>query len=211
MTLSTDGRTVIKNQAINVRDYGITDTEGYAKIKVLDLNKDGLDDFLAIAECSTGCLSKQNRIIAYTQNIDGTFASANVDLNIPFTYTLLNQDNTDQWSDSLGSHIDVFASKAGSPLSIHFESIQVSQLQISTNGIRGSISLNGSAISILPENITWNNEKKPWVFNYIIPTDLNNDGIVDYILVGSTFDGVKTTSNPYGQVGYISAVVSEVK
>lgn len=211
MTLSSDGRNVISNQSISVRGYGITNNEGYSTIKVLDLNNDGLDDFIALAECSTGCSSKIKRIIAYTQNSNGTFTSANESLGIPYNYSLPNQDTSDQWSDSLGTHLAVFPAKAGQPNSIHIQSTQVSHSQVVTNGIRGSISLSGSNLSIVPENIIWNNQKKAAVYNYIIPTELNNDGIVDYILVSSTFDGVKTISNPYGQVGYISALLSGVK
>ena len=211
MTLSSDGRTVVSNQSINVRGYGITDIEGYSTIKVVDLNNDGLDDFVALAECSTGCNSKVKRIIAYTQNTNGTFSSANTQLGIPYSYSLPNQDNTNQWADTVGTQLFVIAPKAGTPLSIQFESNQVSQTQLSAYGIRGGLSFAGNTLSALPSNIIWNNGPRYETYSYVIPTDLNNDNIVDYILVGITYDGVRTTANPYGQVGHISALISEVQ
>lgn len=211
LTLSANGRTVASTQSISVRGYGITDIEGYSTIKVLDLNNDGLDDFVALAECSTGCNSQTKRIIAYTQNANGTFTSANTALGIPYTYSLPNQDNTNQWADTVGTQLSIQAPKSGSPLSIQFESNQVSRAQLLAHGVRGGLTSTGTALSALPSNIIWNNETHPATYSYIIPTDLNNDGVVDYILVGITYDGVRTPSNPYGQVGHVSALISEVK
>lgn len=211
MTLSSNGTTVVSTQSINVRGYGITDAEGYSTIKVVDLNNDGLDDFVALAECMTGCNPQTKRIIAYTQNANGTFSSANTQLGIPYTYSLPNQATSDQWVDSVGTHLAIFSPKAGAPLSIQLQSTVVSRSQISAYGIRGGLSFTGTALSALPENIIWNNGPRYDTYSYVIPTDLNNDGIVDYVLVGLTFNGVKTPDNPHGQVGHISALISEVK
>jgi hypothetical protein len=58
--------------------------------------------------------------------------------------------------------------------------------------------------------IIWNSEKSPYNFRYILPIEINSDGIIDFVLVGTTFDQPKSIDNPYGQMFHLSILKSEV-
>ena len=89
----------------------------------------------------------------------------------------------------------------------------ISADELFLNGIRGGFiqTQNGFMdLNIPSSKIIWNNEPKPFNYRFILPVEINSDGIIDYVLVGCTFDQPKTTSNPYGSALHLSILQSEI-
>jgi len=216
--LNKDGKTVSNVQCLDVRYTPLTsemkDNEGYNSIHVLDLNGDGLDDFIALAESvGGGDTDKFKRIIAFIQNKDDTFTNANITLDLPFTYSLPNFSNA-QFSDSVSNEIFVGDINGDGVNDIFFNTQMISQQALERDGIRGGLlNLNGKLVTknIPISNIKFNNETKPYSgYHYIIPTELNGDGIIDFLLVGQDYSNTyKAPSNVYGMFYRISALISK--
>lgn len=87
--------------------------------------------------------------------------------------------------------------------------IRFSQLQ--TYGIRGCINLLEKISCDIPaKSLIWNKEIKPFDYRYIIPTEINNDGKVDFLLVALFRDSKYISStNLDGSYYKISALLSK--
>ena len=216
-TLTSDGKSVTSTQFIPVRGTqltsDLTSTEGYNSIHVLDINGDGLDDFIGIAESSLGGLDNLKRVIVFTQNKDGTFKNANVDLVLPFTYSLPNNSNK-PFSDTVSNEFLVIDIDGDGIQDLFFNTQMISQQSVDSYGIRGGLkNANGkfSQYSIPNAKIKFNNEKKPSSgYHYILPTEINGDGIIDFVLVGEDYDkSYISGSNIYGQFFKVSFLLSQ--
>ena len=216
LTLSLSGNTVESTQAIQVRGNDATSAltahDGYPTIRVLDLNGDGREDFIALAEANDGSSQKAVKLIAFTQDANGQFSYANDQLGIPFTYTLPNV-SSQQYADWVGNQFFISDVNADGQPDIFLRTQLIQSSAILTQGIRGGlVDQSGHYIQLdIPSSqITWNTEATPYDYTYIIPTDVNNDGIVDYVLVGTTYDQPKTTTNPNGELYHVSILTSSV-
>jgi len=216
--LSNDGKSVLGVQCLDVRYTPLTsemaDTEGYNSIHVLDLNGDGLDDFIALAESvAGGNADKYKRMIAFIQNKDDTFSNANSQIGLPFTYSLPNA-STAQFSDSVSNEIFVADINGDGTKDIFFNTQVISEQAIENYGIRGGfLNLNGKLVSktIPLSNIRFNSESKPYSgYHYILPTELNGDGIMDFLLVGQDYaSSYKSSANINGMYFRVSALLSQ--
>ena len=216
-TLTSDGKSVTSTQFIPVRGTqltsDLTSSEGYNSIHVFDINGDGLDDFIGIAESSVGGLDNLKRVIVFTQNKDGTFKNANVDLGLPFTYSLPNNSNK-PFSDTVSNEFLVIDIDGDGIQDLFFNTQMISQQSVDSYGIRGGLkNANGkfSQYSIPNAKIKFNNEKKPSSgYHYILPTEINGDGIIDFVLVGEDYDkSYISSSNIYGQFFKVSFLLSQ--
>jgi len=218
LKLSKDGKTVSNIQCLDVRytplTSEMTDTEGYNSIHVLDLNGDGLDDFIALAESVAGGNSdKYKRMIAFIQNKDDTFTNANALLGLPFTYSLPNGSSA-QFSDSVSNEVFVSDINGDGVKDIFFNTQMISQQALDSYGIRGGLlNINGKLVTktISISNIKLNKESKPYSgYHYILPTELNGDGIIDFLLVGQDYANTyKTATNINGMYFRVSALLSQ--
>jgi hypothetical protein len=194
--LDRDGKP-IKTDCLSVRGTSTTidmnDREGYNAIKVFDFNNDGRQDFIALAESISG--GKFKRILYFAQQPDSSFQLVNNDLGIPSKYSLPNAD-TEDFSDWVSNQFIITEMDTSGRKGIFFQTRQIKRSQIDLFGIRGGIIIEGrtaSQVSIRPSSITWNSEFQPTSYPYIFPTEINNDGIVDFLLVsanGQTTFGV---------------------
>lgn len=221
MYLTEDGAGVNSKTCFDVRGTDFTSaiksSEGYNSIKVIDVNGDGLDDFVAFAEPggnSENSAKSTIKELVFLQKNDSTFEFSNDKLNLPFLYRLPNVDVSKNFNDWLGNEFSVFDIN-GDGIRDLFNSTQfINQDAILKYGIRGGI-LNGKTkmenFSISPDRIMWNNESdRPYMYRYILPAEINNDGIVDFILIGAYIDQkIKSESNPYGIYLKASALLSK--
>lgn len=217
ITLNKNG-SVKSVQCIKVRNTALTadltSGEGFNVIHVLDLNGDGLDDFIALAEDSFGGMQQFKRLLAFTQNKEGSFTSANLSLGLPFTYTLPNV-SSDKWSDWVSNDFFVGDINGDGVQDIFFDTNQISNQSLISFGIRGGLLSTGGSLnsySVPPSKIQLNKEPLPFNgYRYIFPTELNGDGIIDFILVGIDYKPTYiTTINTNGQYYKISALLSHI-
>lgn len=215
MTLSIDGKKVESVQCLDVRNTlltkGMNSYEGYNAIHVMDINGDGLDDFIALAESFQD--NNYRRLIAFLQQPNGEFTNANINLNLPFTYALPNASSKpfSDWTSN-----EFFVSNLngdGTPdLFMHLQLIDRSS--INQYGLRGGLVFENGIFkdySIPTTKIIWNSEQPPFAYHYIIPIELNNDGITDFLMVGvSTDPKYITTENTYGLYFRLSFLLSEI-
>lgn len=215
MTLSIDGKKIERVQCIDVRNTpltkGMKNDEGYNSIHVMDINGDGLDDFIALAEGGGG--SNQRRLIAFTQQPNGDFTNANINLNLPFTYTLPNA-STKAFTDWISNEFFVSNLNGdGTPdLFMHLQLIDRSS--INQYGLRGGLVFENGIFkdySIPTSKIIWNSEQPSFGYHYIIPVELNNDGVTDFLMVGTSTDPKYVTpENTYGLYFRLSFLLSEI-
>lgn len=212
--LSTDGQKVEKVQCIQIRGIELTKTlssnEGFNSIKVLDLNGDGLDDFIAMAESISG---KGKKLLAFTQAKDGAFKISNIELKIPFEYSLPSE-SAEGYEININNEIIVGDINGDGKLDITTIMKQVRHDSIERFGLRvGLVSKTGGfELTRIPySKILWNKEYKTTVYDMIVPVDINNDGILDYALFG-VFGDKKyiTPTDPYGVFTKVSFLVSTV-
>lgn len=216
MKLNKTGTAVVATQCIDVRDIeltkGTSGLEGYPSIKVADFNGDGLDDFIATAEDRLGGANKLKRIIAFTQNPDGTFVNANDALNLSFTYQLPNVDSL-PFSDWIANEFAVTDLNGDGVPDLFLQSRLISANSMRTNGLRGGlINKNGTfdQFTIPYEKIKWNSDRQLLSFYYIIPTEINSDGITDFLLVMQDMDPQYVSpANEYGIFHRVSMLISE--
>ena len=214
--LSASGKTVESVQKIKVRDtpetLGMDPGEGYNLIRVLDLNDDGLDDFFAHAEFSNGNNNKKTRLIAFLQDKDGQFHAAPSQMGIGPLYELGYGDKENfyaNWTSATSMLIDI---NGDGKLDIAIPPQLISHNDISTKGIQaGLVKDNGryNPFTIPASQIIFNSTPKPYSYRTIYPADLNNDGIIDFVLLGTFFDQPKSASNPYGQRLMMTLLISE--
>ena len=216
-SLSLDGEKVESTQDVMVRNtlttQGMTDYDGYNLIRVLDLNNDGLEDFLGFAETRDGSLPKSKKIIAFLQDKNGQFYQANKQLGISFEYSLPDL-SPDYYTDWVQNKVLAFDVNGDSLQDIIIPTELIKYTDILTKGIRGGyVQENGKFVDlkIPPEKILWNKEPSPYSYRYILPTEINSDGIVDFVLVGDTFDQPKTKDNPYGTMHHLTILKSEIQ
>jgi hypothetical protein len=213
--LSSEGDKVVDSQALSVRDLAETldvpNEFGFHLIRVLDLNDDGLDDFLALAEVPSGLLQKSRPLLAFIQDSDANFRLGNNELNLSVMYNLENMEEGEfkDWTDQ-----DILVGKLhpNSSNDLFWGMELISAKSVETYGIRGVLSLNEGKYtdnSVPPSSITWNTEL-PDGFRYIWPVDLNKDGVMDFVLLGSIFDQERTEDNKYGVRYSLSALVSQI-
>lgn len=186
--LDRDGKP-IKTDCLSVRGTSTTidmnDREGYNAIKVFDFNNDGRQDFIALAESISG--NKFKRGLYFAQKSDSSFELVNNDLGIPSKYSLPNVD-TAEFSDWVSNQFIITEMDTSGRKGIFFQTRLIKKSQIDAFGIRGGLIIDGrtaSQVSIQPSAISWNSEFKPNSYDYIFPTEINNDGIVDFLLVSA--------------------------
>jgi hypothetical protein len=179
----------IKTDCLSVRGTPTTidmnDSEGYNAIKVFDFNNDGRQDFIALAESISGV--KSSRILYFAQKSDSSFELVNNDLGIPSKYSLPNVDSA-EFSDWVSNQFIITEMDTSGRKGIFFQTRLIKKSRIDAFGIRGGIIIDGrtaSQVSIQPSSISWNSEFKPNSYDYIFPTEINNDGIVDFLLVSA--------------------------
>ena len=215
-TLSSDGRNIASTQSIKVRNTSttseLTDIDGFNLIRVLDLNKDGLMDFVGMAEQRDGSNGRVKHLIVFLQTRDSQFIQANELLGIPFSYSIpkILQGQYVDWIDSTSVIADI---NGDGLLDFVMPTELIGYDEVITNGIRGGFiqTQKGFIDLTIPNNkIIWNSEKSPYNFRYILPIEINSDGIIDFVLVGTTFDQPKSIDNPYGQMFHLSILKSEV-
>lgn len=220
MYLSDDGSNVNSSTCFDVRLTSFTSEmksiEGYNSISVLDINGDGLDDFIIFAESngSDTSIAKIKRLLVFVQSKDSTFRMANEELNLPFTYQLPNTDS-DQFADWTGNEFIVTDIDGDKNPDLFMFTQLISHNAILRYGLRGGILNMRNRLenySIPSSQIAWNAEQPSWNYRYIYPAEINNDGIVDFILIGTAWDSsLVSSANPYGQYFKISALLSQIK
>jgi hypothetical protein len=152
-------------------------------------------------------------MLAFTQNKDETFSNANLQLGLPFTYSLPN-GSTAQFSDSVSNEIFVGDINGDGIKDIFFNTQVISGQAVESYGIRGGfLNLNGKLVpkTIPLSNIKFNGESKPYSgYHYILPTELNGDGIMDFLLIGQDYaNSYKTVANINGMYFRVSALLSQ--
>lgn len=216
-TLSLDGKTVESVQTVKVRDtpttQGMNEHDGYNLIRVLDLNNDGLEDFLGFAEANDGSSRKIKKIIAFLQDKNGQFYQANQQLGISFVYSLPDT-SSEVYADEVQSNAIISDVNGDNLQDIIIPTDLIAHNDILTKGIRGGyVNQNGKFTDlIIPSGkITWNSEPAPSEYRYILPTEINSDGIIDFVLVASTYDQPKTSDNPYGVLYHLTILQSKIQ
>ena len=142
-----------------------------------------------------------------------TFDFYNDKFKLPFEYKIPNVDFNNQFSDWIGNKFSVVDIN-GDGLNDLFIATQFISLESMLKyGVRGGIlstKITMENFSISPDRILWNNEKeRPYMYRYILPAEINNDGIVDFILIGTYIDQrIRSDSNPYGIYIKASALLS---
>ena len=213
--LSTSGKSVDSVQKIKVRNIpetqGMDPGEGYNLIRIIDLNGDGLDDFIAHAEFANGNNNKRTRMIAFLQGQDGQFTIAPSEIGIGPTYSL-NYGNTDFYNDWVEAKSVLTDINGDGKTDLAMPLQLVSHQTIANNGIQaGLVQVEGAykTYSIPPSQIVFNTRPKPYNYRNIYPVELNGDGIIDFVLVGTFFDQPRTATNIYGQRFEMSMLISE--
>ena len=216
--LDSSGLLGNSTDCINVRGDALTsdltDGEGYDAIKVLDINNDGLDDFIAIAEPAQGGMFKTKRLLAVIQDKNSKFRVGNSEVNLPFTYSLPNLDAS-TYSDWVSNEFVVGDINGDGKADIFLNTQLIQANSVATYGLRGGIlNVDGKMkadFSIPPERLNWNKDGIPAKgFRYIFPTELNGDGVMDFLLVATYFDNTLVTpTNQYGSYFRVSALISK--
>ncbi len=213
--LSTTGKTVESVQQIKVRNIpeteGMDPGEGYHLIRVVDLNGDGLDDFLAHAEFAKGGNSKTRRMLAFLQNKDSEFVVAPASMGLGPVYSL-NFGNTDTYVDWVQSKSVLSDINGDGKTDLAIPTSLTLHRDLVTKGIQAGLiwqSDRYTTYTISPSKIVLNALPKPYSYRYVLPAELNGDGIIDFVLVGTFFDQTKTPTNIYGQRFEVSMLLSE--
>lgn len=187
----------VRTTCYPVRNTDITQelssSEGYNSIKVMDINSDGLMDFIAIAEYAKPTKNSNHlkRMLYFLQQPDSTFKISNVDLGLTFTYMLPNASLNEEFKDWVSNEF-VIGNIEKDKKALFFNTHLITQSSIDTYGLRGGIAfskLSASNYTIQPNQIYWNVEQKPFSYRYIFPTEINNDGIIDFLLIGECLGG----------------------
>jgi len=215
ITLNSDGSKVDKVQCIDVRNtsltFGMYYNEGYNAIHVLDINGDGLDDFIALAEGGGG--ASQRRLIAFIQQSNGDFTNANAVLNLPFTYKLPNVA-TAPFKDWVSNEFFVSNLNGDGAPDLFMHTQLIDRNSILQYGLRGGLIFENGVYknySIPNTNIIWNSQFHSDNYQYIIPIEMNNDGITDFLMIGVFGDPkLITIKNPYGLYFGVSFLLSEI-
>jgi hypothetical protein len=96
---------------------------------------------------------------------------------------------------------------------LFLQSRLISTNSMRTNGLRGGlINKKGTfdQFTIPYDKIKWNSDRQLLSFYYIIPTELNSDGITDFLLVTQDMDPqYVSSSNEYGIFHRVSMLLSE--
>jgi Domain of unknown function (DUF4214) len=216
--LDSTGQKVISTKCFDVRLTALTadikDGEGYNSVKVADINGDGLDDFIILAEGLGGQKPEGfKRVLVFIQNMDSSFRVANDELGLPFTYTLPNAD-PDKWQDWTGNEFIVTDINGDKLPDLFMFTQLIKHDSIMKYGLRGGVVSGGGRFlnhSIPSSKIVWNNERAAYSYRYIYPADLNGDGIVDFILIGAFYDSALVSpTNEFGAYFRVSALLSKV-
>lgn len=193
----------------------VNDRYGYNQIKVLDINSDGLEDFIVIGEIQTSInVEHIMPVLVFLQNPDSSFEFYNEKVELPLLYKLPNIDTSSQYSDWLGNEFMVIDINGDGVKDLFNFTQLVKFNNFIKYGIRGGI-LNSEVklenYTIAPEKILLNEEKKPFQYRYILPAEINNDDVVDFILIENHIDqNIISESNPYGFYFKASALLSQI-
>lgn len=213
--LSTDGLRVESTKTTQVRSdqilSGMTNIEGFSTISVLDLNKDGLEDFVALAESRLGTLPDLKRLFAFVQTESGDFRLANNELQIPFTYRLPIASG-DANNNTIGTRLSALDANADGELDLLVQPDLIVHSTLASSGIYGGLVYNNGVyeqLRIPASQIIFNNENPPYNYRSIQPTEINSDGVIDYVLIGTQYNQEKTSTNQYGEIYYVSLLLSE--
>ena len=217
--LDSTGQKVTSTKCFDVRSTTLTadikDSEGYNSVKVADINGDGLDDFIILAEGLGGQKPEAfKRVLIFIQNMDSSFRVANEELEIPFTYTLPNSD-PDKWRDWTGNEFIVTDINGDKLPDLFMFTQLIKHDSIIKYGLRGGVLSGGGRLqnhAIPSTRIVWNKEQAAYSYRYIYPADINGDGIVDFILIGAFYDSALVSpTNEFGAYFRVSALLSRVK
>ena len=214
MSLSKDGLSVLDKQTLLLPDVldplsGMDIYDGFSDILVDDFNKDGLSDFIAVAESNGGPVdgAKTVKLQLYLQNQNSQFELANDDMQLNITYRLpssqFNIDGTDTQIDRIRLTSPVLLDADGDGLNdVLIPTYNVNPETVQDRGIVVGLKAGGTGfeqLSIPNDSVVSQEGYNPenWVYTYA--TELNNDDLADFVIFDrSFFVHPITEDNPYG-------------
>lgn len=186
--------------------------QGYAHIEVVDVNNDGLEDFIGVTEASDDSNIKHSHYVSiFLQDKNSNFKCSNDDLNFkgwPYTlpgFDMNSSSNTNQlyrwltWG-KYGDGVNGF--------------MFIKKFVTDVKNIGKGYFYYGADGKLHESDLTSKMHLKHNTeygeYAQVIPTkDLNSDGIVDFLLVKEAFtDSRKTNSNTSGKYFKLSTLLS---
>lgn len=182
--------------------------QGYAHIEVADVNNDGLEDFIGVTEASNdSTIIHSHYVSVFLQDKNGNFRCSNDDLNFkgwPYVLPItdkLSRNQLYRWM-TWGKYSD---NQNGFMFAKRFLN--------NAKDLGKGYFYYGSDGKLHEDDLTSKMHLKYTDINeytQVIPTkDLNNDGIVDFLLVKEDFaNAKKTTTNLTGKYYKLTALLS---
>lgn len=186
--------------------------QGYAHIEVVDVNNDGLEDFIGVTEPSADSTIKHSQYVSvFLQDKFGNFKCSNDDLNFkgwPYTlsgFDINSNSNTNQiyrwltWG-KYGEGVNGF--------------MFIKKFVTDVKDLGKGYFYYGSDGKLHEADLTpkmhLKHNKEYGEYAQVIPTkDLNGDSIVDFLLVKEAFsDDRKTNNNKNGKYFKLSVLLS---
>ena len=213
-TMNNQG-VVLSQQNVNAMKCGNSNfdiMQGYAHIEVVDVNNDGLEDFIGVTEASDdSTLNHSHYVSVFLQDKNSNFKCSNDDLNFkgwPYTLSSFNSNSTSK-TDQLYRWLTW--GKYGEGVNgFMFIKKFVTDVKDLGKGYfyYGSDGKLHEADLTPKMHLKHNTEYGE--YTQVIPTkDLNGDGIVDFFLVKEAFtDSRKTLSNKTGKYFKLTTLLS---
>jgi hypothetical protein len=186
--------------------------QGYAHIEVVDVNNDGLEDFIGVTEASDDSILKHSHYVSvFLQDKNSNFKCSNDDLNFKGWPYILSSFNSNSTSKTDQLYRWLTWGKYGEGVNgFMFIKKFVTDVKDLGKGYfyYGSDGKLHEADLTPKMHLKHNTEYGE--YTQVIPTkDLNGDGIVDFFLVKEAFtDSRKTLSNKTGKYFKLTTLLS---
>jgi hypothetical protein len=211
--------TVVQQSVIDTMVCGKSSFDimnGYAHIEVVDVNNDGLEDFIGITENSNHDYDKHSKFVSiFLQDKNGNFKCSNDDLNFKgWPYVLPGEvllDTSPSYNNNLSRYI-TWGNYGDGIKGFMFVKKYVGNAKDLGKGYF----YYGSDGKLHEDDLTSKMHLKNTDANeytQVIPTkDLNGDRIVDFLLVKEFFSNDrKTASNPTGKYYKLTTLLSGIQ
>lgn len=204
-----------KIDAMKCGNSNFDNMQGYAHIEVVDVNNDGLEDFIGVTEAADDSTIKHSHYVSiFLQDNTGNFKCSNDDLNFKgWPYTLPGFDINSSSSTNQLYRWLTWGKYGEGVNGFMFIKKFVTDIKDLGKGYFYYGSDGKLHESDLTPKMHLKHNAEYGEYAQVIPTkDLNGDGIVDFLLVKEAFtDNRKTPTNKSGKYFKLTTLLSGIQ